>query len=342
MSHYTLMIHLSDSTLNKHARRVEDALSEALAPFEESPPDGSPYGEFEDMEPEYREKWENEKIEQIRLADGSLHFTWDDQFNDKSTGFLGAQKRNYPPGSEKVEVSFKEIYASFDEFTKEYAGYKRDPKTGKIGRYHNPNAKWDWYQIGGRWRGFFPVKGGTEKVVGEAGTFDNPAKDGSDVVSFEEIDLDACARTEREKFAEFVSEYRAYLGGQQFDAFDGPRSTMFALGLMRVEKAPYVAKPGEILRPWSEQKGFRDEPNIDVILDLSDEALTPCAPFFSPLRTYAVLDAKGEWHAAGDMGWFGCGSDTPEKNLGFAATFFERFIKPAAGDGLLVCVDCHI
>lgn len=34
-----------------------------------------------------------------------------------------------------------------------------DEATGKRGYWQNPNAKWDWYQIGGRWAGYFEHDG---------------------------------------------------------------------------------------------------------------------------------------------------------------------------------------
>lgn len=46
----------------------------------------------------------------------------------------------------------------FEYFIKEWAGYKKDPETGKYGYWENPNRKWDWYQLGGRWRGYFKLK----------------------------------------------------------------------------------------------------------------------------------------------------------------------------------------
>lgn len=36
-------------------------------------------------------------------------------------------------------------------------GYKIDDK-GNLLTTYNPNSKWDWYSIGGRWSGFLPLK----------------------------------------------------------------------------------------------------------------------------------------------------------------------------------------
>jgi hypothetical protein len=40
-------------------------------------------------------------------------------------------------------------YAVFEEDE----DYEVDAATGKQGHWYNPNARWDWYCVGGRWRG---------------------------------------------------------------------------------------------------------------------------------------------------------------------------------------------
>jgi hypothetical protein len=54
-------------------------------------------------------------------------------------------------------ISHKTRYTTFEEFAERW--YKRKPnENGKYGYWHNPNAKWDWYELGGRWTGFFKLK----------------------------------------------------------------------------------------------------------------------------------------------------------------------------------------
>lgn len=51
--------------------------------------------------------------------------------------------------TEKVE-SLKEEYEDISELLDDY-GY--DEYEGKYGYWYNPNVKWDWWIVGGRWRG---------------------------------------------------------------------------------------------------------------------------------------------------------------------------------------------
>ena len=63
-----------------------------------------------------------------------------------------------------------------------------------------------------------------------------------------------------------------------------------------------------------------------------------CASF----TTYAVLTPDGVWHAPGEMGWFGCSSETDEDSRDWDDHYMERFIESADPDDILTIVDCHI
>lgn len=54
----------------------------------------------------------------------------------------------------------KEDYATLNEFMEYYYGCEKHEETGVYGRWENPNAKWDWYEIGGRWEGSLINKNG--------------------------------------------------------------------------------------------------------------------------------------------------------------------------------------
>jgi hypothetical protein len=42
----------------------------------------------------------------------------------------------------------------------------------------NPKAEWDWYEVGGRWTGFFLPKPGRKGLLGTNGVFDREAPEG--------------------------------------------------------------------------------------------------------------------------------------------------------------------
>lgn len=63
-----------------------------------------------------------------------------------------------------------------------------------------------------------------------------------------------------------------------------------------------------------------------------------CASF----TTYAVLTPDGVWHAPGEMGWFGCSSESDDESRDWDDHYIERFIESADPNDILTIVDCHI
>lgn len=60
--------------------------------------------------------------------------------------------------------------------------------TGTDKSQYNPDSKWDWYSIGGRWTGYFKLKDGTEGALGESGVFGNEPENDADVARVKDID----------------------------------------------------------------------------------------------------------------------------------------------------------
>jgi hypothetical protein len=51
--------------------------------------------------------------------------------------------------------------------------------TGKHLSRYNPKSQWDWYQIGGRWTGFFTPKPGADAKIGNPGVMTPEAPEGT-------------------------------------------------------------------------------------------------------------------------------------------------------------------
>lgn len=315
MSHFTVTVRLTAARLARHATQltlgafspevITSALDEILEPFDENVEKGSPYAEFRDVTEEYRKQYDE-------------------------------------------SAEHKAEYATFEDFMRKYGGYKQHTD-GRWGYWRNPNAKWDWYVVGGRWRGFFPVKAGTNAIVGKPGAFENDAKaGGADIVRKYQLDFDQVLAQQEEAFATFKDEYRRYLAGEKFDSWDGPRDRLLRLGVVRVEQDPHAvlaANEVQVGNAWGEDhphiRGTERDHWRDIALVLSDDELAKFRCDQNPLVPYAAVDDDG-WHAAGEMGWWGMSSDTPDAKLAFAAAYVEKFIKTLGDDDVLVNVDCHI
>lgn len=65
---------------------------------------------------------------------------------------------------EEIDAKYeeqKENFENFDDFLLKWYGYRVNPDTGEYGYTCNPNAKWDWWQIGGGWADILRLKDGT-------------------------------------------------------------------------------------------------------------------------------------------------------------------------------------
>jgi len=75
----------------------------------------------------------------------------------------------------KLKWTDEEIYQDQIQFVdKENIG-----EDGEVYSTYNPNSKWDWYQLGGRWTGAFKLKANAEGVQGEEGIMTEPAEEGT-------------------------------------------------------------------------------------------------------------------------------------------------------------------
>jgi len=75
------------------------------------------------------------------------------------------------------EVSTNILYPDYHKYLEEWHGLDKDKETGRYGYWRNPNAKWDWYVLGGRWNNSFILKDGS---------FSDQAKKGD--IDFEEME----------------------------------------------------------------------------------------------------------------------------------------------------------
>ena len=99
----------------------------------------------------------------IRYPDGTIRSIYDRIFTDK---FYIHEDVIYQYGAEKSiadklqteeskalelvnDYPVKAWYASFEAYCEDHRGYIQDSE-GLWGYTYNPNAKWDWWQIGGR------------------------------------------------------------------------------------------------------------------------------------------------------------------------------------------------
>ena len=62
-------------------------------------------------------------------------------------------------------------YESATDWMIDWHGYKYNGELQSWGYYKNPQQKWDWYSVGGRWSGFFLLKNGATGKLGMPGIY---------------------------------------------------------------------------------------------------------------------------------------------------------------------------
>jgi hypothetical protein len=81
------------------------------------------------------------------VGPGDQYAVWKDCTQEVDEGFA----------SHATENARHKQYATLEEYGKGWHGYDQNA-AGRWGYWHNPNAKWDGYQLGGRWSGGLEIK----------------------------------------------------------------------------------------------------------------------------------------------------------------------------------------
>ena len=151
MSHFALAV-VSDGT---------KTLEDLMAPYQENNMDDVPreYLEFVAEDIEQHEKNYKEGIRRLYYDPDAyamqLLTAYDERFRIEGyRGSFGPNTHSVPDSWRRVDVPLNLLYPTFDDYMREFEGYRggKDPETNQYGYWENPNAKWDWYAVGGRWK----------------------------------------------------------------------------------------------------------------------------------------------------------------------------------------------
>lgn len=302
MSHFTVAVITDDPK----------KLKKLMAPYQENNMGDCPkeYLAFNNVEEEYREKYEKDTIQQVKLEDGTYVSPYDERFKVKNA--KGYTETIVPEDLVRERVPAKQVYATFDEYMEDYAGYNKDEETGLYGYWENPNHKWDGYVVGGRWSDLLSLKNGSKADLAKIKDIfflGAPADAAADVVD----DL-------REE------EVMAMVAG-----FKVP----FHMS------AEIQRQADELAEEWDKVaagKGWCKPEYYAQHYGTKENYIQDSLAF----GTFAVLTADGKWHSKGEMGWFGMSSETPEEAAAFSNSYYDTFIKTADPEHYLIVVDCHI
>lgn len=188
----------------------------------------------------------------------------------------------------------------------------------KAVRRTNPNAKWDWYCLGGRWDGFFLHKNGMLTNSLRKGDIDLAG-----MLSDKAIE----AKRDYEKFAVAVS-------GHEF-----PRTwTSVRTEIKDIDKAREFYKSQPAIKSIKEA-------GINLLFECAvehygdDEQAYVIRQVNCVLSPYAIIH-EGNWIAKGEMGWFGLSEDEVTQDQWNEKV--SELISKLQDETMLSLYDCHI
>ena len=226
--------------------------------------------------------------------------------------FLEFFDREDDIGEEYATSEEAKNYGSLEEFAEGFYGYGEvDEKTGRYGYWENPNAKWDWYMVGGRWHSQLIVDSKVEDfITGSRSWASND--DAPSIVGFRHVD-------------------GARIKDIRFDEMEKESKKMWEESWKKYKKG---LKEGKLPKE-----------SLDFIHDVPPNITTKkdylASKNFS-FSIYAVITADGVWHGCGEMGWFAMSFESEDEKEIWEKTYMDRFIKSANPDHYLIIVDCHI
>ena len=180
---------------------------------------------------------------------------------------------------------------------------------------YNPDAKWDWYDIGGRWLNELKVPKHAESYTGSHyGEVSNKKQrgksrwvDGARIKDILWEDMNKQTKEEIQHEAEFWDDY---VEGKNPDK--------------KYEEAFY--KPAYYKQMYANKEDYIMKSGLFYTHDL----------LFCP------EDGDQEWLSVGDMGWFGCDNATTDTTDDYLKRFYEIIHNPQYQDYWFIVVDCHI
>lgn len=320
MSHFTVLV-------------IGNDVKKQLEPYAEQDFDQK-YGQFENKEEEYKQEFKTGTIEAAEIK-GQLYYKYSSEFRNYDKGLLNDEYR-YPEGTIFKKVSFEEFYSTFEKFLSDYHGvHEPDDTTGLYGYWNNPNAKWDWWVVGGRWTGYFKPKAGASGTLGRSGAFGNQPDNGwVDVIKYGDVDFEAMKNHEAKQANEHFDKIEAIVQGMDIPHW----------ATIREKHGDDIDAARNEYNSHPIIKGFNQAGFYHFGTEPSEEYGQGREVYVEKCRNqtavpYAILK-DGVWYQKGEMGWFGMSSN--EMTQDEWNSEFWKLLDTLDPDTLLTLVDCHI
>ena len=140
------------------ARQLVGAVEEVMTPYSTAPPEE--YKEFADMTEELKADYAK-SVDCLKLPNGKIvecgsypyfskYSIVDGKVSQNKVGTLHHTRRTKQ--SRKIQYlpncPRQKVYKTFEKYAEDYRRYEYNEEEKGYGFYCNPNAMWDWYQMG--------------------------------------------------------------------------------------------------------------------------------------------------------------------------------------------------
>lgn len=347
MSHYTVLAVITPDRLERCVQELVDppgdpeerlvagihaAVAELLRPYQE---DDCPEEFLEFEEAEAKHAFYDWELRECEVTDPSSLFyagpspqqvkdvvgmkasdflmrCWEESegFEGRSEGLVKKLSRHGFPWTHLGKVGVPALLAVCAH------GYYVEETPGgdlQFGYYHNPNAKWDFYRVGGRWPGSLLLKDGVQGIP--RAFMEGPRGGRADAARVKDLDRERYEEETRRKIQDFWRDYQVFKanGGVEGGQPQDPFGVTFDMGMMGCPDGVLTLEEVETKYRW-----------------------------YFEWKTFAVVDDSG-WHSKGEMGWFCLSTDTASDRQKWNTEFFDRFILGQESPECWVAViDCHI
>jgi hypothetical protein len=346
MSHFTVMVFGEDPEAQ-------------LAPYHEYECTGcdDEYVIDVDYTDEVNEWLEEKVFAGYRKDNGEPDYLWSVEAADESLNDWSVMSR-------AEYFKFADITGeNYDQEVEDWFGAKKK-EDGKYYRHTNPNAKWDWYQVGGRWSGFFKLKEGGAGLLGEQsliakmGGADPVSPEYADILRKGDIDLEGMMNEVRLAATEEFDHVVEAMGTAVPVSWNSYRDEMKERG-WDMDKIREEYRKTEFMRNLSaylereleKPREERSENLFNLWGDVAEDYYLHLPTITASRVRYVETRARnaivpfafikdGQWVERGEMGWWAMVTDEKDKDA-WTNEFYEMFMS-LPDDTIITLVDCHI
>lgn len=276
----------------------------------------------------------------LEKADRADCATWADRLGEHPTWGTVAQLYNEKYGHGK------ELAAEGDESDSETLHYDQETGCAYTWSTYNPESKWDYWRIGGRWGGYFRVTQNGPGLITSPAGWDSSTR-GDDGVQRVDggpkrlLDFEAMRAEAGERANSLYDKWDAICA-------DTPAATAWP-------DIASLAQLGDIT--WDEaRRRYREQPRIAAAQKVDELSWGDCpvVRFMSGREEFVAEERRGavpgyalvtldeEWVAPGRMGWFGMSSDGPGERSGYRIAVNRYLDDKVTDDDFVIALDCHI